>query len=86
MFHFVEKAIDDLLSFFRETFPDQSITPKLHLLEDHVIPFLRRWSIGFGLYGEQGMEALHSTINDVLDSFISIADKNSQLESLLGEH
>eukprot|EP00111_Clytia_hemisphaerica_P014872 TCONS_00043802-protein len=55
----LETAIDDLLSFFRETFPDQSITPKLHLLEDHVVPFLRRWSIGFGLYGEQGMEALH---------------------------
>ena len=52
----IGQAISDLLTFFRETFPDESITPKLHLLEDHVCPFIEKWGASFGLYGEQGME------------------------------
>ena len=49
--------IKEFLGFFRKTFPDVSITPKLHLLEDHVVKFWQLWRVGFGMLGEQGAES-----------------------------
>ena len=33
-----------------------SITPKLHCLEEHTVPFLEKWNIGLAYMGEQGKE------------------------------
>ena len=46
------------MSYYRDAFPEESITPKLHMLEDHVCGFLKKWGASFGLYGKQGMESL----------------------------
>ena len=46
------------LSYYRATFPKATILPKKHILEDHVIPWMKRWTIGAGLMGEQGAESL----------------------------
>ena len=35
----------------------------MHMLEEHVIAWLRRWKIGFGLMGEQGAESIHAYFN-----------------------
>lgn len=35
--------------------PGESISPKMHILEDHMVPFLKKWKLGCGFYGEQGM-------------------------------
>ena len=32
----------------------------MHIMEDHVIPWLERWHIGAGLMGEQGAESIHA--------------------------
>ena len=50
--YFLELAIVDLMQYFRKTWPKESITPKLHLLENHAVDFIRKWGIGFGMYGE----------------------------------
>ena len=50
-----DKAIKDLMSYYRSTWPDQTVTPKLHMLEDHALEFLESWVNAFGLYGEQGI-------------------------------
>ena len=55
-----EADIDRFLGFICKEFPHKSITPKLHMLEDHVCSFLRKWYIGLGFYGEQGIEGMHS--------------------------
>ena len=34
----------------------------MHILEDHVIPWMRRWRVGSGLMGEQGAESIHAHI------------------------
>ena len=39
---------------------DVGITPKLHMLEDHVIPFIEQWGYGLAYFGEQGFEKMHS--------------------------
>ncbi len=51
------------LAAVRTELPGQSITPKLHLLEDHVVPFIRKWRAGPGLLGEQGGESVHKEFN-----------------------
>ena len=33
----------------------------MHIMEDHIIPWLERWHIGVGLIGrEQGAESIHA--------------------------
>ena len=48
------------MSSYREKSPQASILPKMHILEDHVVPWMRRWRIGAGLMGEQGAESIHA--------------------------
>ena len=54
------------MSYYRKNFPTASITAKLHLLEDHKVPF-------FGLLGEQGAESIHKDFNAIKDRFVNIA-------------
>jgi hypothetical protein len=63
---------------FRASFPDSSITPKMHLLEDHVIPWAKQWHVGFGLLGEQGAESIHAHFNTLQRTYHSMPDKVQQ--------
>ena len=63
MFHrftTTDKNIVEFLSYYRVTFPKATILPKMHILEGHVIPWMKRWTIGAGLMGEQGVESIHA--------------------------
>ena len=51
--------VNNLLFFFCHHWPNDTIPPKLHLLEDHAADFMERWSTGHGIYGEQGVESIH---------------------------
>ena len=79
-------AIKDLMAYYRSTWPDQSVTPKLHMLEDHALYFLENWGSSFGLYGEQGVESLHATINGLNINYRSMHPKTRRMESMLKEH
>ena len=56
------------------------------MLEDHVCPFLMRWGASFGLYGEQGMESLHASMNQLARSFTCIPNRKDRLSSVMKEH
>ncbi len=34
----------------------------MHILEEHVVPWIRRWRLTSGLMGEQGAESIHAHI------------------------
>ncbi|KAL5467432.1 hypothetical protein EMCRGX_G031654 [Ephydatia muelleri] len=51
--HKLEQATAEFLQEFRVSFPDASITPKMHLLEDHTLEWARNWHARFGLLGER---------------------------------
>ena len=53
------------MSYFRQTWPSQTVTPKPHMLEDHVIDFVRKEGLGVGVYGEQGGESIHEEFNNL---------------------
>ena len=79
------KSIDDFLAYYRANFPQASVTPKMHMLEDHVVPFLREWHVGFGFHGEQGAESLHA-IRRISRSYASMPNRVERLKSIIKAH
>ena len=60
-----ELTIDDFMEYYRTEWPNGSILPKLHMLEDHATDFVERWKTGFGIYGKQGGESIHNEFNQL---------------------
>ena len=85
-FCFHRRRIDEFLEHYRDSFPQATVTPKLHMLEDHVIPFLRQWKVGFGFLGEQGAESIHARFNSLRRTYSTIPNPVSRLEAMLKEH
>ena len=52
-YFFLEQTTAEFLHEFRASFPDASITPKMHLLEDHTLEWVRNLHLGFGFLGER---------------------------------
>lgn len=81
-----ETRIDNFLSFYRDAFPHATITPKLHMLEDHIVPFLKKWKVGFGFLGEQGAESIHARFNAIRKNFTNMPNRVTRLQAILNEH
>ena len=78
--------IDAFLSYYRRTFSEATVLPKQHMLEDHVIPWLKEWRVGFGCMGEQGAESIHSSFNTVERAYASTANRVERLQGVLRHH
>lgn len=81
-----EADIDSFLHYIHQNFPHMSITPKLHMLEDHVCPFLRKWHMGLGFYGEQGIEGIHSEFNTQAEHFEHVKQPDVKIRQILVNH
>ena len=55
-YFFTEKAINSFVEYYRITFPSATFIPKMHMMEDHIVPCVIKWTVGCGLMGEQGAE------------------------------
>jgi hypothetical protein len=58
----------------------------MHMLEEHVLPWLRKWHVGFGLLGEQGIESIHAHFNLLCKTYHNIPEEVAQLRQLMIEH
>ncbi len=67
-----EDHIKKFMSYYREKFPHATVLPKMHMLEEHVVPWLKKWHVGFGLLGEQGIESIHAHFNTLGRTYRSI--------------
>ena len=74
------------MDFYRNSFPHATVTPKLHMLEDHVIPFLETWGVGLGFLGEHGAESIHSRFNSIRQTCNRITNPVKRLHSIMKEH
>ena len=81
-----EQDIATFLRTYRELFPNATVLPKMHILEDHVIPWLQRWKIGAGLMGEQGAESIHAHIAQLEQQYSSIANPLERIKYVYREH
>ncbi len=80
-----ETNIRTFLKFYRENFPKASILPKMHILEDHVIPWMRRWKVGAGLMGEQGAESIHAHMMKLERVYQSMPNELDRLKYIFQE-
>ena len=81
----LEKDILTFMTFYRKNFPNATILPKMHIMEDHTVPWLRRWRIGSGLMGEQGAEAIHAHMNSLDRTHRHIPDEVARLKYIFKE-
>ena len=63
--HISEKNIKSFMAYYWATFPLATVLPKMHILEDHIVPWIRRRQVGFGFMGEQGAESIHAYFNSL---------------------
>ena len=83
---FTADDIKNFMSYCRSEFPHASVTPKLHMLEEHVVDWLKKWNVGFGLLREQGAENIHSYFNGRRRTYTGIPDWVKRLKHMMAEH
>ena len=74
------------MAFYRATFPEATVTPKMHMMEYHLVPWLAKWKVGLGLMGEQGAESIHKKMNSLGHTYSTIPDGVPRLECMMKEH
>ena len=82
-------AIKSFMEAVRATVVDNkqgNITPKLHLLEDHVLSTMKRTRCGMSLLGEQGGEAIHHAFNELNVQHNALTKPTERLLAVLRAH
>ena len=82
-----DKDIKAFLKHYREEFPKSkypkaSILPKMHLLEDHMVGWLKKYHLGLGLMGEQGAESIHAHLNRLETTYSSVRNRLERLKHI----
>ena len=60
--------------------------PKMHMLEEHMVPWMRNWRVGCGFMGEQGAESLHARLNYTDNAYNNMRDRVERLRVVLQNH
>ena len=81
-----EENIKDFMAFYRKEFSWATILPKMHILEDHSIPWLRRFHVGAGLMGEQGAESVHALMKGLNRTYQNIPNDTTRFKHTITEH
>ncbi|KAJ8018727.1 hypothetical protein HOLleu_43131 [Holothuria leucospilota] len=84
--HALELTIRSYLQYFRTKFGNETIPPKMHILEDHVVPFIKKWHVGLGFLGEQGVESVHARLNSIKYNVRGLKDDLDILKSVMVTH
>lgn len=84
--HYIGLYIDEFVHYYRAKFPDATFLPKLHMLEDHVVPWVKKWRVGYGMMGEQGAESLHAQFNTTERAYNNMRDRVQRLKVVVETH
>ena len=74
------------MACYRASFPQATVIPKMHILEDHVIPWFEWWHLGLGIMGEQGAESIHAHLMKLETTYQGIANDVERLKYIFKEH
>lgn len=74
------------MTYFRTNFKTATFPPKMHMLEEHTVPFMRKWRFPLGFFGEQGGESIHHEFVGLSTRFIHVKPDTSRLKKMLDEH
>jgi hypothetical protein len=78
----LDSAIKTFSRDWKKVAGEENVTPKLHWLVAHVVPFARKWRT-WGLMSEQSIEHLHHKFNVDEARFASIRNKGARLKRIL---
>jgi hypothetical protein len=56
------------------------------MLEEHILPWMRKWGFGLGFHSEQGAESIHAEFNTMLRTYASTRNPVDRLKYILKEH
>ena len=56
------------------------------MLEDHMVPFLKKMKMGMGFLGEQGAESIHARFNSITRNYANMRNPAERLECVVKEH
>ena len=56
------------------------------MLEDHLIPFIRKWGAPCGFHGEQGGQSIHKTINSMKHNYSNVKNNVERLTYVMHNH
>ena len=56
------------------------------MLEDHVVPFTRKWTFPLGFFGQQGEESIHHDFVSLAETFSRVKPATDRLKKMLEEH
>ena len=77
-FILVEKNIGDFMEAYRLV--EKRVTPKVHILEEHIVPLIRKWGgVGVGFHSEQGAESIHTLFNSLLRTYASTRNPTQRM-------
>ena len=82
----IQSDIDSYIKLYKTSFPDQNVLPKMHILQDHCVNFIRSTGFGLGLLGEQGGELLHCTLSKFEQRAQGIRNDKKRMRSQLEAH
>ena len=74
------------MEFYTTEFPTASVTPKMHMMENHLVPQIRQWNVAMGFLGEQGAESIHASFNSIERAYIGIPNTTDRLHRVMKEH
>ena len=79
----LDENIKTFMSLLHHNWPETIISPKLHMIEDHIVPLLLRWNVGCGFLGEQGGEFIHKRINGMKQRYSNVRNKKDRLKYIM---
>ena len=82
----LDENIKSFLMYLCMNWPEIKISPKLHMVEDRMIPFLMKWRVGCGFYGEQGGESIHKMFNTMKRNYSNVKKDTDRLKYIMNCH
>ena len=70
------------MAFYHNTYPEATVSLKMHLLEDHAVQWANTYHVGFGLLAE----SIHAKFNRLGLVFAPIRDRVENLLCIVKEH
>ena len=75
-------SIKDFMTYWRTNWPEESVTPKMHIM----VLFIKKWKLGCRFYGEQGAEGIHREFSTIAANHTRNNDPVMRLKSMLKRH
>ena len=83
--NFIQDKVNSYFTEYYAQYPN-SVYPKLHILKEHVVSWIKSHGFGLNLLGEQGIESSHKSINRLKRMCSGVPKETRSLEMIMKRH